>query len=175
MHEPMDITDLFALGSRVGDKLVTRGETIAVAESSAGGLISAALLSRAGASKYYFGGAVLYTRRSFRLLTTLTADDTAGMRSSSPPYAQLLARHQRARFKASWGVAETGATGPAGNIYGDPAGHSCLAVDGPVNRERVLRTGEGDGARNMITFAAAALTLLLEAIAAAEHDQPAAP
>ena len=68
-------------------------------------------MSRAGASAYYFGGAVLYTRRSRRLLTTLTSDDTVGMRSSSPPYAALLARHQRERFKATWGLAETGAAG----------------------------------------------------------------
>ncbi|GAB4551917.1 MAG: CinA family protein [Rhizobacter sp.] len=160
----MDITDLFALGERVGDKLAARGETIAVAESSTGGLISAALLSRAGASVYYLGGAVVYTRRAFRLLTTLTADDVAGMRSSSAPYAQLLARHQRTRFRASWAVAETGAAGPTGNPYGDPAGHSCLAVDGPVNRDRVLRTGVDDRAGNMLSFAMAALELLAQAI-----------
>ena len=163
----MDITQLFALGSRIGNKLVARSETVAVAESSTGGLVSAALLSRAGASAYYFGGAVLYTRRSFRLLTALTADDAAGMRSSSLPYAQLLAQHQRARFRASWGLAETGAAGPTGNTYGDPAGHTCLAVDGPVNRERVLRTGQDDRAGNMITFAMVALELLDEAIDAA--------
>lgn len=163
----MDITPLFALGMRVGDKLVARGETIAVAESSAGGLVSAALLARAGASAYYFGGAVLYTRRSGRLLTTLTADDTVGMRSSSLPYAQLLARHQRTRFRASWGLAETGAAGPTGNTYGDPAGHTCLAVDGPVLRDRLLRTGVDDRAGNMIAFAIAALELLEAAIDAA--------
>ncbi len=163
----IDITNLFALGSLVGDKLVARGETIAVAESSAGGLLSAALLARAGASAYYFGGAVLYTRRSRRLLTTLTSDDTAGVRSSSLPYAQLLARHQRTRFRATWGLAETGAAGPTGNSYGDPAGQTCLAVDGPVNRERMLSTGLDDRSRNMITFALAALELLNAAIDAA--------
>lgn len=160
----MDFDGLCALGARVGDKLAARGETLAVAESSAGGLISAALLSRAGASAYYFGGAVLYTRRSRRLLTTLTSDDTVGMRSSSPPYAQLLARHQRERFRASWGLAETGAAGPAGNTYGDPAGHSCLAVAGPVQRERLLRTGQSERAANMLAFAAAALELLEQAL-----------
>jgi nicotinamide-nucleotide amidase len=169
----MDITDLFALGIRVGDKLVARGETIAVAESSAGGLVSAALLARAGASAYYFGGAVLYTRRSRRLLTTLTSDDTLGMRSSSLPWAQLLARHQRQRFKASWGLAESGAAGPTGNPYGDPAGHSCLAVDGPVLRERLLRTGLDDRPHNMIHFAMAALELLEQAIDAAPISVPA--
>lgn len=160
----IDFGPLFALGVRVGDKLVARGETIAVAESSAGGLVSAALLARAGASAYYFGGAVLYTRRSRRLLTTLSADDTAGLRSSSPPYAALLARHQRTRFRASWGLAESGAAGPAGNVYGDPAGHTCLAVDGPVLRERLLRTGHDERQANMLAFAVAALELLEQAM-----------
>lgn len=164
----MDISALFALGTRVGDRLAARGETIAVAESSAGGLLSAALLARPGASAYYFGGAVLYTRRSRRLLTTLTSDDTVGMRSSSLPYARLLAAHQRTRFRATWGLAETGAAGPDGNTYGDPAGHSCLAVDGPVPRERLLRTGQSDRGANMLAFALAALQLLDEALAAAD-------
>jgi PncC family amidohydrolase len=163
----LDITRLFALGIRVGDKLAARGETIAVAESSGGGLVSAALLARAGASAYYLGGAVLYTRRSRQLLTALAAADTVGMRSSSPPYAQLLARHQRARFGATWGLAETGAAGPTGNSYGDPAGHSCLSVDGPATRDHMLRTGLDDRQHNMIAFATAALVLLDEAIDAA--------
>jgi PncC family amidohydrolase len=163
----MDIDTLLALGARVGDKIVARGETLAVAESSAGGLVSAALLSRPGASAYYFGGVVLYTRRSRRLLTALTSGDIAGMRSSSPPWAQLLARHQRTSLKASWGLAETGAAGPSGNTYGDPAGHTCLAVDGPVQCERLLRTGSANRVANMLAFAMAALQLLEEAVEAA--------
>lgn len=168
----MDISELFALGARVGDKLEARGEMVAVAESSAGGLISAALLARAGASAYYLGGAVLYTRRSRRLLTTLTSADTVGMRSSSPPYAMLVARHQRARFRSDWGVAETGAAGPTGNTYGDRAGHTCLAVDGPLVREVTLHTGLDARASNMIAFATAALQLLQDAIDAVQGSGP---
>jgi PncC family amidohydrolase len=163
----MDIDSLWALGARVGGKIAARGETLAVAESSAGGLLSAALLSRAGASAYYLGGVVLYTRRSRRLLTALTSDDTAGLRSSSLPWAQLLARHQRTRFRAIWGLAESGAAGPNGNPYGDPAGHTCLAVDGPVLRQRMLRTGSSDRSGNMLAFATAALHLLEDAVDAA--------
>ena len=121
-------------------------------------------------------------RSAGRLLTTLTADDTAGKRSSSPPYAQLLAHHQRSRFRAVWGLAETGAAGPAGNTYGDPAGHSCLAVDGPVLRTRVLHTGQAERHPNMVAFALAALELLDEALdaapapeAAKAQDAPGAP
>jgi len=169
----MDITELLALGVRVGDALAARGESIAVAESSAGGLLAAALLARPGASAYFLGGAVLYTRRSRALLTALGADDLAGLRSSSPPYAALLARHQRERFGATWGLAETGAAGPTGNSYGDPAGHCCLAVDGPVLRDRLLRTGSEDRAANMIGFALAALELLAAVIDEAPAGPPA--
>jgi PncC family amidohydrolase len=168
----MDIDSLLALGARVGGKIAARGETLAVAESSAGGLLSAALLSRAGASAYYLGGVVLYTRRSRRLLTALTSDDTVGLRSSSLPWAQLLARHQRTRFHAIWGLAESGAAGPNGNPYGDPAGHTCLAVDGPVLRQRLLRTGSSDRPGNMFAFATAALQLLEDAIDAAPAPVP---
>lgn len=160
----MDLEKLFGIGIRVGDQLAARGQTVAVAESSAGGLISAALLARPGASAYYLGGAQLYTRRSFRLLTALSADDMVGLRSSSLPYARRLASHQRERFRATWGLAETGAAGPQGNPYGDPAGHACLAVDGLVLRERLLRTGSSDRAANMLAFAQAALLLLEEAL-----------
>jgi len=170
----MDIDTLFALGTRVGERLAARRETVAVAESSAGGLLSAALLARAGASAYYLGGAVLYTRRSRALLTALGTDDLAGLRSSSPPYAALLARHQRERFGATWGLAETGAAGPTGNSYGDPAGHSCLAVDGPVRRERLLRTGSDDRGANMMAFAIAALELLEAAMDATSSRRSAA-
>lgn len=168
----MGLAELFALGERIGDRLMARGETIAIAESSAGGLISAALLSRAGASGYYLGGAVVYTRRAFRRFTTLTADDMAGLRSSTVPYARLMARHQRERFRASWGLAETGAAGPQGNPYGDPAGHSCMAVDGPVTLDRLLRTGTEARADNMVSFAMAALELLDQALAAAPAPGP---
>lgn len=168
----MGLAELFALGERIGDRLIARGETIAIAESSAGGLISAALLSRAGASGYYLGGAVVYTRRAFRRFTTLTADDMAGLRSSTVPYARLMARHQRERFRASWGLAETGAAGPQGNPYGDPAGHSCLAVNGPVTLDRLLRTGTEARAANMVSFAMAALELLDQALAAAPAPGP---
>lgn len=166
----MDLATLFELGTHVGDRLAARGETVAVAESSAGGLIAAALLARPGASAYFLGGAVVYTRRSRRLLVALSDEDTAGIRSSSPPYARLLARHQRERFRATWGLAETGAAGPSGNTYGDPAGHACLAVDGPACPERSLRTGVSDRHANMLAFAVEALVLLEAALDAAPGD-----
>ena len=150
----------------LGERLKAAGATVAVAESSSGGLISAALLAVPGASAYYQGGAVVYTARARMRLMGLTREDVAGMRSASEPYALLLARSVRAQFGATWGVSETGAAGPTGNPYGDAAGHTCVAVSGPVELAITLETGEADREANMRAFAAAALDLLDRAMAA---------
>ena len=157
--------ELLALANRVGTLLKARKETVAVAESSTGGLIAAALLSVPGASAYFLGGAVVYTRRARALLMGLDKQSVTGMRSSSEPYAVLLAQTSQKRFAASWGISETGASGPTGNAYGDAAGHSCLAVAGQVNNtiiEKVitLETGQTDRMSNMNAFAIASLSLL---------------
>lgn len=167
----MDFGDLVAIATRVGARLQARGETVAVGESSAGGLISAALLAVPGASKYFLGGAVVYTHRARSRLVRIPREDfesIEGMRSSSEPYALLLAQRSRALLSASWGLAETGAAGPAGNVYGDPSGHSCIAVAGPVERVITLRTGSEDRVANMHAFTARALELLAEAIESQE-------
>lgn len=149
---------------RAAALLKERHETIVVAESSAGGLISAALLACPGASAYFFGGAVIYTRRSRDVFLDISEAALAGMRPSTGPYALLLARTARSRFSASWGLAETGATGPAGNRYGDPAGHACIAVVGAIERGITLKTGRTARIENMHLFAAAALDLLVECL-----------
>ena len=122
--------DLIAIAEQVAARLVARKETIAVAESSTGGLISASLLAVPGASAYFLGGAVVYTRDARRLLADIPDEAMKGIRSASEPYAQLLANRIRERFSTDWGLSETGATGPTGNRYGDAAGHSCMAVAG---------------------------------------------
>ena len=142
--------------------LKDRKETIAVAESSTGGLIAAALLAVPGASAYFLGGAVVYTRQARRILMEIPDSAMAGMRSASEPYAQLLARTAQQRFSVSWGLAETGATGPTGNRHGDAAGHCCLALAGPVEKAITLETGKADRRQNMRLFAAEALRLLVE-------------
>ena len=149
----------------LGERLKAAGSTVAVAESSSGGLISAALLAVPGASAYYQGGAVVYTARARMRLMGLTREDVAGMRSASEPYALLLARTVREQFGATWGISETGAAGPTGNPYGDAAGHTCVAVSGPVDMTFTLETGEANREDNMRAFAAAALDLLLQVTA----------
>jgi nicotinamide-nucleotide amidase len=153
--------DLVAVAEKIAERLVARHETIAVAESSTGGLISAALLAVPGASAYFLGGAVVYTRDARRILVDIPDDAMKGIRSASEPYAKLLASQIRQRFSTDWGLSETGATGPAGNRYGDAAGHSCMAVAGPESSVITLETGSADRLGNMHVFAATALNLLL--------------
>jgi nicotinamide-nucleotide amidase len=162
--------DLAQMGAKAGALLKARRERVAVAESSAGGLISAALLAVPGASVYFASGAVLYTARALKGLLDVSRDDIAGlgMRSSSEPYALFLANRMRERHRVDWAIAETGAAGPTGNSYGDPAGHTCLAVvSAAVMEARTLRTGSADRVENMWAFTDAALALLVSAIEAA--------
>ena len=154
---------LLPLAKKVGEKLKARKETVGVSESSAGGLISAVLLAVPGASAYFMGGAVVYTRPAGEAFLTATPSKRDGIRSSSEPWATLAAELVCERLSTTWGLAETGASGPTGNSYGDPAGHTCVAVVGPQGKTaRTLRTGSNDRVANMRAFAAEALTLLDE-------------
>ena len=158
------MTDLTRLSAGIAEQLKQRGDTVAVAETSGGGLISASLLAVPGASAYFLGGGVLYTQDSRRILLRVPDSEMEGIRSSSEPYAELLARTMRERFESTWGVAETGAAGPTGNRYGDDAGHTCVAVSGPVSAVKTLETGSNDRAANMQAFTDAALELLAQCL-----------
>ena len=133
---------LLPLAKKVGEKLKARKETIGVSESSAGGLISAVLLAVPGASAYFMGGAVVYTRPAGEAFLTATPSKREGIRSSSEPWATLAAELVRERLNT---------------------GHTCVAVVGPKGKiARTLRTGSSDRVANMRAFAAEALTLLDE-------------
>ena len=159
--------ELTALSATVGELLKETGGTLAVSESACGGLISAALVAVPGASAYYVGGSVVYTRAAHRGLLSVPDSAMEGLRASSEPYAQLNARTIRERLETTWALSETGASGPTGNRYGDAAGHACLAVAGPVERVLTLETGSADREANMWTFAQAALDLLAQCLKAA--------
>lgn len=151
---------LTTLGAIVGELLKTRKESVAVSESSAGGLINAALVAVPGASAYYLGGAVVYTAKGRIALLGLGKEDVTGMRSASEPYAKLLAQRVRANLGTTWGLSETGASGPDGNRYGDAPGHACIAVSGPLEAVITVDTGSADREANMWQFARRALELL---------------
>jgi PncC family amidohydrolase len=158
------VPDIAALAETIAMRLKERRESIAIAESSTGGLISAALLAVPGASAYFLGGAVAYTRQAKMLLLNIDEAELDRVRSATEPHALLLARAARTQFGATWALAETGATGPSGNRYGDPAGHTCLAIAGPVERAVTLKTGSSERLANMRVFAAAALDLLASSL-----------
>ena len=150
----------------VAKRLIARRETIAVAESSTGGLIAASLLAVPGASAYFLGGAVVYTKSARAALLDIGDAEMKDLRAATEAYALLIAERMRERHGAVWGLGETGATGPTGNRYGDPAGHTCVAVAGPAERAATLRTGSADRLTNMEAFAKRALELLATVIAA---------
>ena len=156
--------DLLPLGEKIGARLKARKETIVVAESSTGGLISAALLSVPGASVYFIGGGAFYTRQSFLALRDTREEMFAGLRGCTDGWALMLARTLKERCGATWAIGESGAAGPTGNRYGDPAGLSWVVVVGPVERTLKVETGSSDRVANMRTFSAAALKLFAEVI-----------
>jgi len=156
--------ELNALGAEVGALLMEKKHTIAVAESSAGGLINAALVAVPGASGFYLGGTVVYTRASREGILGIKAEEMKGIRSASEPFAKLMAARLRANLSATWGLSETGASGPTGNRYGDAPGHACIAVSGPVEAVITMETGSADREANMREFARRALGLLKECL-----------
>jgi PncC family amidohydrolase len=154
------VNDLAPLATAAATLLVRSRQTVAVSESSAGGLISAALLAIPGASAYFQGGGVIYTQNARRALLGIADESVKGIRSSTEAYALLGARAIREKLGTTWGLAETGASGPTGNRYGDAAGHACVAVTGPVERVLTMETASADREANMWAFTRAALDLL---------------
>jgi len=157
---------LSPVAEKIAARLIERRETIAVTESSTGGLIAAALLAVPGASTFFLGGAVAYTRAARLALLGIGDADMQGLRASTEAYSLMIARRVRERLGATWAIGETGATGPTGNRYGDAAGHTCIAVAGPIERATTLETGSADRQANMAAFTMRALEFFCEAISA---------
>jgi PncC family amidohydrolase len=159
------IDELLPQAERIAARLKARGDTISVAESSTAGLISAALLAIAGASAYYMGGGVVYTRKSRAELLGVTEAELVGITPSTETYALLFARKIKGKLETTWSVGETGTAGPTGSRYGHDAGHSCIAVIGPGGEQSLtVETGKADRLDNMRVFSIAALDLLEKAL-----------
>ncbi len=157
--------ELLLRAERAVKLLSARSEMIAVAESSAGGLINAALLAVPGASACCRGGLVVYTYELRRALLGISDAEMKDMTPSTEVYALLKARRVREKLSTEWSLTETGAAGPTGSRYGYAAGHACLAVVGPaVERAITMETGSTDRVANMHAFAAAAIDLLIETV-----------
>jgi PncC family amidohydrolase len=157
------IQELLPQAERIGALLKARNETLSIAESSTAGVVSAAMLAVPGASAYFIGGAVVYTRLSRTELLQVTDEEMAALQGITPstePYAMLFARKIKERLGTTWSVGETGTAGPTGSRYGHAAGHSCVAVMGRVERAITIETGSPDRVANMLAFSKAALDLL---------------
>jgi len=160
------VKTLLPLAEKIAERLIAGKQTIAIAESSTGGLVAAALLAVPGASAYFVGGAVVYTKASRAALLGIGDAEMQGMRPATEQYSLLIARRVRERHGATWGFGETGAAGPSGNRYGDAAGHTCMAIAGPIERAITLQTGSADRLANMDMFTERALAFLVETISA---------
>jgi len=171
MSVKSDLPSLSILATRIGATLRERGQTVAVAESAAGGLVSAALLAIPGASAFFLGGAVVYSRSAGKALLGLTATDLVGMRAETEPYAILVAGKMRTSLRASWGLGESGAAGPSGSRYGDAPGHVCVAVVGEKQSSRTIETGYADRPLNMDIFARQLLHLFDEVLQSQGSDE----
>ena len=159
------IDHLASIAARAGATLKDRGQTVAVADGATGGLISAGLLTVPGATAFYVGGGVIYSLKGRSVLLDLSDEELAGMKSVTERYALLQARAIRDRFGADWGVAESGSAGPGKHPYGIKAGLSCIAVVGPgAAIASTVETNSDDRIDNMKAFAAAALSLLTDAL-----------
>ena len=162
----MTYPSLAGLSRAAASLLITNKHTVSVAESSCGGLISAALVAIPGASAFYIGGGIIYTAQGGK---ALLPQRPKGMQSATQEFALFEARSIREKMGSTWGIGETGASGPSGNPYGNPPGHACIAVSGPIERAIIIATGNSDREANMWAFAKAALDLQAELAAQANR------
>jgi nicotinamide-nucleotide amidase len=152
------------LAQEIGTLLTDRGEKVAVAEATAGGLVSAALLWVGGASKYYAGGAVVYTLDSRVALAGADAALFENYMGTTPEMITAIAESLRGRLNATWCIAESGLAGPTSGRSGLPPGRVTIGVVGPVSRTEVMQTGVNDREANMIEFTTMTLKYLRDAI-----------
>src|SRR5437868_1950111 len=141
--------ELLALAEQIAGRLEARRESIAVAESSAGGLISVALLAVPGASAYFVGGGVVYTRKALLAFTRIEENVLREHKPGSEASALTRARIMREHLTTTWGVSEGGVAGPTGSRYGYPIGHTSIAVSGPTDIARTVNTGSAERLANM--------------------------
>ena len=148
-----------SLCADIASTLVASGHSVSVAESSTGGLIAANLLSVAGASSYFCGGSVIYTRESRHAFLDLDVIKLKGLKPLTEPMVAEFAHAARLKLDATWGIAELGAAGPAGTPYGHAPGTSVIGISGPVNASITIETFSENREENMALFTEAALTL----------------
>lgn len=156
--------DLLPAAAEIAELLKKRGETLALSESSMGGLVSASFVAQPGASAFYLGSTVIYTRGAGKALYGLEGAPGPDLKPLTEPYVAVMAERVRDKLRATWALAEMGASGPSGSPYGPPPGTSVIALAGPAPAAITVSTGSNDRVANMRAFAQAALGLLRQAL-----------
>jgi PncC family amidohydrolase len=152
-------------------RLLTRNKhSVSVAESSTGGLIAANLLSVPGASDYFVGGTVIYTRKSRREFLDLDRERIKKLKPLTEEMAFEFAAAARTKLDTTWGIAELGVAGPGSTPYSDAVGISVIAISGPIDAAVTIKTQSTDRENNMEIFADAALQLLVKTLTKIESD-----
>jgi nicotinamide-nucleotide amidase len=161
------VTDDSGLAAEVLDLLAARGETVAVAESITGGLVTSTLVAVPGASAVLRGGVVAYATELKHELLGVDLALLERVGAVDPAVAIAMATGTRDRLGATWAVATTGVAGPEPQD-GQPVGTVDLAVAGP--NQMISRRLRLTGGRAAIRAAAAdaALRLLRDQIAASD-------
>ncbi|HEV2123677.1 MAG TPA: CinA family protein [Chloroflexota bacterium] len=154
-----------SLSAAIASYLVARGETVAVAETTAGGLIAASLVEVVGASTWFLGSAVAYSAEAKSTWLKASPEVLGAAGVVSTVGAQTLAEAARRSLHATWGLAETGIAGPqTGRRSAKQVGLVYVAVSGPISAAKEIRTGLDGRTENQRAFATAALQLLDEAL-----------
>ncbi|KAL1609626.1 hypothetical protein SLS59_001134 [Nothophoma quercina] len=158
--------ELKKIVKEVATLLKERKETISVAETAAGGLISSSLLSYPGASGFYKGGLTLYTLESRKAFVGWTDADTQNYKGPTPEIVTKLADNTRKTLGSTYTVSESGTAGPTGgSTRNRTPGYVALAVSkqgGTVTRE--VETGSSEREGNMVRFAVEGLKLVRDTI-----------
>ncbi|KAK5702371.1 hypothetical protein LTR17_022368 [Elasticomyces elasticus] len=161
---PAEIRDVL---EQISTLLKERNETVSVAETAAGGLISSSILSTPGATGIYKGGLTLYTLPSRIAYAGWSQETISNYKEPTTDIVTGLAKHVRKDLESTYTIAESGTAGPTGGTTPNRnPGYVALAVDcdkGTFTKE--LNTGlGGDRVANMKSSAVEALTLLKEVI-----------
>ncbi|HEX2904491.1 MAG TPA: CinA family protein [Jatrophihabitans sp.] len=154
------------LAARVHAELRAREQTVAVAESLTGGLVSAALTQTPGASGTFRGGLTVYATDLKASLAGVSAELLARRGAVDPEVAVALARGARARLGASWGVGVTGVAGPDPQD-GRAVGTVFVGIAGPPDEGETVCELDLSGERNSIRTQTVehVVTLLLRVLA----------
>jgi nicotinamide-nucleotide amidase len=131
----------------VGYWLQMRNATVSVAESCTGGLLAERITSISGSSRYFLGGAVVYSNNLKTEFAGVPADMIERYGAVSREVAAALAEGIRYRCESTFGVGITGVAGPGGGSVEKPVGLVFHAVASDSGTEVIQRNFPGDRKR----------------------------